>query len=320
MRRAMVAKWLAAAAAAGMFLVLLMGATVTTTGSGEGCGRSWPLCHGEFIPAYAFETLVEYSHRLVTGVEGFLILGVAVAAWPLRRRRPELRALIPLLIVTLLLQSGMGAWAVRSPQAPVVMASHFGISLVCFAAAFLTWRVLREGIGARPKATVGSIPSGFRWLAWGTLLFSVAVAYLGAYVRHTNNELACSTWPLCNGEVFPALTGPVAIHFGHRLAALASVLLVAALAAWAWRLRAGRPDLFRLALAALGLILGQAGVGGAVVLSRLSFGSTLGHAALMALLFVVLAELCRATLPAALPGRAARPLATTVPAGAGTSG
>ncbi|MDQ2683679.1 MAG: heme A synthase, partial [Chloroflexota bacterium] len=34
----------------GMCLVLLMGATVTDTGSGEGCGRSWPLCHGNFLP------------------------------------------------------------------------------------------------------------------------------------------------------------------------------------------------------------------------------------------------------------------------------
>ena len=66
------AKWLSVAATVGMFLVLLMGATVTNTGSAEGCGRSWPLCHGEFIPEYAFETMVEYSHRLVTGVEGLL--------------------------------------------------------------------------------------------------------------------------------------------------------------------------------------------------------------------------------------------------------
>ena len=39
-------KWVAGLATVGMFLVLLMGATVTSTGSGEGCGRSWPLCNG----------------------------------------------------------------------------------------------------------------------------------------------------------------------------------------------------------------------------------------------------------------------------------
>ena len=76
------AKWLAVAATVGMFTVLLMGATVTNTGSSEGCGKSWPLCHGEFIPEYAFETMVEYSHRLVTGVEGLLILGMSVTYTP----------------------------------------------------------------------------------------------------------------------------------------------------------------------------------------------------------------------------------------------
>src|SRR5689334_11810862 len=101
-----VAKWFAVAATIGMFVVLVMGATVTNTGSAEGCGRSWPLCHGQFIPEYAFTTMVELSHRLVTGVEGFLILGLAVTAFPLRRRYPELKALLPLVIATLVLQSG----------------------------------------------------------------------------------------------------------------------------------------------------------------------------------------------------------------------
>ncbi|MBA2521479.1 MAG: heme A synthase, partial [Chloroflexia bacterium] len=97
-------KGFAVAATAGMFIVLLMGATVTNTGSGEGCGRSWPLCHGQFIPEYAFETMVEYSHRLVTGIEGLLIAGLSLGAWLSRRRLPEMKWLVPLMIVTLLLQ------------------------------------------------------------------------------------------------------------------------------------------------------------------------------------------------------------------------
>ena len=155
------AKWLAVAATVGMFIVLLMGATVTNTGSSEGCGKSWPLCHGEFIPEYAFETMVEYSHRLVTGVEGLLILGMSVTAFPLRRRYPELKALIPLTLFTLVLQSGMGAWAVKYPQTPPVMASHFGISLVCFASVFLVMRVLWETTPISAAAT-RAVPSGYR--------------------------------------------------------------------------------------------------------------------------------------------------------------
>ena len=71
-------KGITIAAAVGMFVVLLMGSTVTSTGSGEGCGASWPLCNGRFVPEFAVATAIEYSHRLVTGVEGILILAAAV--------------------------------------------------------------------------------------------------------------------------------------------------------------------------------------------------------------------------------------------------
>ena len=79
-------KPLAMAAAVGMFIVLLMGATVTNTGSSEGCGRSWPMCDGDM---WSREMLIEASHRLVTGVEGFLVLGVGIGLWRTRRQRRE---------------------------------------------------------------------------------------------------------------------------------------------------------------------------------------------------------------------------------------
>ncbi len=77
-RNRQVDRWLkpmAMAAAVGMFIVLLMGATVTNTGSSEGCGRSWPMCDGDM---WSREMLIEASHRLVTGAEGFLVLGVGI--------------------------------------------------------------------------------------------------------------------------------------------------------------------------------------------------------------------------------------------------
>ncbi|HZU75059.1 MAG TPA: hypothetical protein VE990_20045, partial [Acidimicrobiales bacterium] len=65
--------------AVGMFLVLVMGATVTSTGSATGCGRDWPLCRGQFIPQFAVATAIEFSHRAVTGVEGLLVVAFAAA-------------------------------------------------------------------------------------------------------------------------------------------------------------------------------------------------------------------------------------------------
>ncbi|MBA3416515.1 MAG: heme A synthase [Chloroflexia bacterium] len=303
------ARRLAAVAAVGMLVVLLMGATVTKTGSGMGCGRSWPLCQGRFVPEYAFETLVEYSHRLVTSIEGLLLLAACAAAFRFRRALPELKLLIPLTVFTLLLQSGMGAAAVMWPQTPAVLALHFGISLTALASVTLMAYVLREG-PERPPRDDAAVPAAFRRAAGGTLLAITAIAYLGAYVRHSNSSLACTTWPLCNGAVFPGFAGPEGIAFGHRLAALGGVCLITGVWRWARRLDA-RPDLGRVASVAFGLVLLQAFVGALLAWTRLSFLSTMAHAAVMALLFVAVAELCRRALP--------RPVGRGAPAGAATS-
>ncbi len=50
-------------------LVIMWGAYVRATGSGAGCGRHWPVCNGEVVPLNPrLETLVEYSHRLTSGL------------------------------------------------------------------------------------------------------------------------------------------------------------------------------------------------------------------------------------------------------------
>ena len=66
-------KWLAVLTTIGMLLILLGGALVTKTDSGDGCGSSWPLCHGEFIPSeITNELIIELAHRVVTGVVGLM--------------------------------------------------------------------------------------------------------------------------------------------------------------------------------------------------------------------------------------------------------
>jgi heme A synthase len=60
-------------------LVILWGAFVRATGSGAGCGNHWPLCNGQVVPrAEQVETLVEFSHRLSSGLNLLLVLGLIV--------------------------------------------------------------------------------------------------------------------------------------------------------------------------------------------------------------------------------------------------
>ena len=62
--------------------VILWGAFVRATGSGAGCGDHWPLCNGDVVPrAPAMETVIEFGHRLTSGLAGILSLMLAVWAW-----------------------------------------------------------------------------------------------------------------------------------------------------------------------------------------------------------------------------------------------
>jgi cytochrome c oxidase assembly protein subunit 15 len=290
---------LAVLTTAGMFLVLLMGAAVTNTGSAEGCGRSWPLCHGELIPEFTVSTAIEYSHRAVTGVEGLLVAALTVAMLSTWRRDREVLVLALLMLGTLLLQAGLGAGAVLVPQSPFMLATHFGVSLVCFAATFLSTVVVFERTrGIVPSA--GPVPAALRTWVLGIGVYVLLVVYLGAYVRHAGVSLACADWPLCNGQVIPSFDGPTGFVFAHRLAALGAVALLAALVYVTRVARTGQ----RAAVLAVHLVVLQALSGALVVWTQLGLFSTLAHAAIMALLFATLAHLARLVLrPDAGPER-----------------
>jgi heme A synthase len=64
-------------------LVILWGALVRASKSGEGCGDHWPLCNGTVLPhAAQIATLIEFTHRATTGLA--LISVVVMAIWAAR--------------------------------------------------------------------------------------------------------------------------------------------------------------------------------------------------------------------------------------------
>jgi heme A synthase len=57
--------------------VILWGAFVRASGSGAGCGRHWPLCNGQMLPARpGTATLIELAHRLSSGLALALVAGL----------------------------------------------------------------------------------------------------------------------------------------------------------------------------------------------------------------------------------------------------
>jgi heme a synthase len=73
----------ALAALASTLGVVLWGAYVRASGSGAGCGSHWPTCNGEVFPrSPSVQTLIEYSHRVTSGVAFLLV--AATLVWALR--------------------------------------------------------------------------------------------------------------------------------------------------------------------------------------------------------------------------------------------
>jgi heme A synthase len=62
--------------------VIAWGAYVRATRSGAGCGAHWPLCNGEVIPqSPSVEMLVEFSHRLTSGVALAAVVVLLIWTW-----------------------------------------------------------------------------------------------------------------------------------------------------------------------------------------------------------------------------------------------
>lgn len=62
-------------------VVILLGALVRATGSGAGCGTSWPTCDGQIVPELQGATAIEYTHRAASGLALLLVVALAIAVW-----------------------------------------------------------------------------------------------------------------------------------------------------------------------------------------------------------------------------------------------
>ncbi|HUZ89644.1 MAG TPA: COX15/CtaA family protein [Candidatus Acidoferrales bacterium] len=275
-------------AAVGMFVVLVMGSTVTSTGSAQGCGRDWPLCRGQLIPQFAVNTFIEFSHRAVTAIESVLILALAALALLLWRQRRAVLVLVGLMVGALFLQAGMGAAAVKWPEQPVVLALHFGISLIALATTVLTAIYVR-----RPKRqpVADSIEPGLRWAVWGTAAYVYVLVYSGAYIRHTGAAAACTSWPGCTSGVRMG-TLPVLLDWAHRSAAVLVLVVAVGLLLGARRAIPRQNDLVRGASWLVAAICAQGVAGAILVMSHFDLFGELLHAALTGVVFTLAAYLC----------------------------
>ena len=120
--------------------------------------------------------------------------------------------------------------------------------------------------------------------------------FVGGLVTSTGSALAVPDWPLAFGKLIPALQGGVRFEYGHRVVAGIVVILTLALMTLTLR-RERRRWVRNLALAAFGLIVVQAILGGITVLFLLPLAIAVTHAATAQALFCLTVALAIFTGP-----------------------
>lgn len=146
--------------------VILWGAYVRATGSGAGCGSHWPLCNGEMLPrAPSVQTLIEFSHRLTSGLALIAVVALLIWTWRARPAGDPARRGAALSLFFMLTEAGVGAGLVlfrlvadnASMARAMFMAVHLANTFILLAVLTLTawWLSDRPDISFAPSAGSG---------------------------------------------------------------------------------------------------------------------------------------------------------------------
>lgn len=217
-----------------LVFVIVFGAWVRITGSGAGCGDHWPLCQGAVVPASPeLETIIEYSHRLTSGLLGPMCLALCVWAFVGAGKRPVVQRLSLAVSFFVVVEALIGAGLVKgglvadddSVARAVVIALHLGNTLLLTgSAALLAW------IGGGRNASFD-----VRALDVLALLAIVVVSMTGAVTALGDTLFPVS--PASDGGVFAKVRDGLdaGSHFLVRLRAVHPLLAVSTAVWLLWR-------------------------------------------------------------------------------------
>jgi heme A synthase len=165
--------------------------------SGDGCGQHWLTCNGEVVPeSPVFKTVIEFTHRVSTGIVFLVVLVLAV--WAFRKYEKGAPVVKTALVSFLLIiaEAAIGAGLVLTGNTagnltasrPFWMMAHLITTFSLLAALSLTvW----FASGGRP----------FRLTADRKVLLFLSIAVLGIFLVGASGSLAA-----LSGMLFPAGT------------------------------------------------------------------------------------------------------------------
>jgi heme A synthase len=220
------------------FALIILGGVVRVSDSGLGCGpagsgfNGWPFCNGDVVPGVDLNSIIEYAHRALAIVVGFMILSLFVLAW---RRYRFLLPAASLLLVLVIAQGALGGATVEENLEEAYVAAHLGLAMLLLGLLIYMWR----GVTGASQVDGGPRLRALAIVATGAVLCTVVA---GGYMAGTQNygradyqlgdgaHHACGKeFPTCNGEFLPFGEAElVDIHLTHRaFMYLASLLVIA---------------------------------------------------------------------------------------------
>ena len=292
-------------------LLILAGSLVTSNGAGLSV-PDWPTTYGwnlfTFPPSmWVANIFYEHGHRLIASAVGFLTVLLVIWLW-LSDAAPWVRRTGAAALSAVIAQGILGGVTVLFFLPPAVSTAHAALAEIFFCL-IVSLALFTSPGWNEPHATVDD--RRLRGWATATTLVIYAQILIGATMRHTGAGLAIPDFPWMFGHVIPdRWSQAVAIHFAHRLGAIAVVIATASLAAHIWRHHASRPQLAVPAVLLLLLVLAQLTFGALNVLSGLRPWVNSAHVVVGALVLttslVVTLRSWQSRFPAARADRAAR--------------
>jgi cytochrome c oxidase assembly protein subunit 15 len=248
----------------------------------------------------------EHGHRMVASAVGFLTL--VLAFWThFREPRRGIRRLAWGALALVIAQGILGGLTVIFLLPTPVSIAHACLAQTFFCVTIaLAYVTSREWTDAPARTDL----AGTRTVAAVATAVVFVQLFLGALMRHTGAGLAIPDFPLALGRLVPPFEHPgVAIHYAHRLGAVAVV--VAALFLVARCRRSQDTSLLTNSLVVAGLVAVQLALGALTVLSEKQVVPTTAHVAVgAAVLGSCFLLLLRAHRRLRSPGRTVATLAS----------